>query len=181
VKLGGGAQQTASRQLARHDNRAYQELEQTTGIATFLLDSTACFHSNGRLFQEVPKMKPDRVVLLVLLAAVPVMAHHGGAGYEEKTQVLVGTVKQFQFTNPHSWIQVDVKDAAGKVVEWSLEWGSPNSLSRDGVHPSTFPVGAKATFEVHPAKNGVKAGLFEGAKFEDGTTVGKWDTPAGNY
>jgi len=120
-------------------------------------------------------MKPLRVVLFVMLAAVPVLAHHGGSGYEEKTESFVGTVKQFQFTNPHSWIQVDVTDPTGKVTEWSFEWGSPNSLARDGVHPSTFPAGAKATFHVHLAKSGVKAGLFEGAKFEDGTIVGKWD------
>jgi hypothetical protein len=120
-------------------------------------------------------MKSLRVVLFVLLAAVPVLAHHGGAGYDEKTQVISGTVKQFQFTNPHSWIQVDVKDQTGKVVEWSLEWGSPNSLTREGVHPSTFPVGAKASFKMHPVKNGSPVGLFQAAKFDDGTVVGKWD------
>ena len=125
-------------------------------------------------------MKPLRLVLLVVLAAVPAMAHHGGSGFEERTQVFVGTVKQFQFTNPHSWIQVDVTDQAGKVTEWSFEWGSPNSLTREGVHPNTFPAGAKATFHVHPAKTGVKAALFEGAKFEDGTIVGKWENQAGN-
>jgi hypothetical protein len=120
-------------------------------------------------------MKIFRVVLLVMLAAAPVLAHHGGAGYDTRTQVLSGTIKQFQFTNPHSWIQVDVKDDSGKVVEWSLEWGSPNSLSREGIHPSTFPVGAKATFKVHPVKSGSPVGSFMGAKFEDGTIVGKWD------
>src|SRR5580658_4438449 len=117
-------------------------------------------------------MKSLRVALFVLLAAVPVMAHHGGAGYDDKMQVITGTVKQFQFTNPHSWIQVDVKDDTGKVVEWSLEWGSPNSLAREGVHPSTFPVGAKASFKLHQAKNGTPVGLFQAAKFDDGTTVG---------
>ncbi len=124
-------------------------------------------------------MKSLRVVLLVVLAAVPVLAHHGGAGYDSKTEVLTGTVKQFQFTNPHSWIQVDVKDETGKVVEWSLEWGSPNSLSRQGVHPSTFPVGAKVTFKVHPVKSGAPVASFQAAKFEDGTTLGKWDDAPG--
>ena len=122
-------------------------------------------------------MKSLRVVLFVVLAAVPVLAHHGGAGYDAKTIVLTGTVKQFQFTNPHSWIQVDVKDQTGKVVEWSVEWGSPNSLSREGVHPSTFPAGAKGSFKVHPVKTGAPIASFVGAKFEDGTTVGKFDTP----
>jgi len=125
-------------------------------------------------------MKSLRVVLFVVLAAVPVLAHHGGAEYDGKTIVLTGTVKEFQFTNPHSWIQVDVKDQTGKVVEWSLEWGSPNSLTREGVHPSTFPVGAKASFQVHPVKSGAPVASFQAAKFEDGTIVGKWASAAGS-
>ena len=125
-------------------------------------------------------MRPLRVALFVMLAAMPVLAHHGGAEYDTKTLVLTGTVKQFQFTNPHSWIQVNVKDpATGKVVEWSLEWGSPNSLTREGIHPSAFPVGAKGTFKVHPSKTGEPFGGFVAAKFDDGRTVGKWDSPAG--
>ena len=125
-------------------------------------------------------MKSLRVLLFVVLAAVPVLAHHGGAAFDAKTIVLTGTVKQFQFTNPHSWIQVDVKDQTGKVVEWSLEWGSPNTLSRQGVHPSTFPVGAKVTFKVHPGKSATPLASFVAAKFEDGTIVGNWDNPAGS-
>jgi hypothetical protein len=127
---------------------------------------------------EALEMKPLRVVLLLVLAAVPVLAHHGGAEYDAKTVVLTGTIKEFQFTNPHSWIQVDVKDQSGKVVEWNLEWGSPNTLTRQGVHASAFPAGAKATFKVHPVKTGAPVGSFVGAKFEDGTTVGKWDADA---
>lgn len=127
-------------------------------------------------------MKSLGVVLLAVLGAVPVLAHHGGAGFDMKTLEITGTVKQFQFTNPHSWIQVDVKDpATGKVVEWSLEWGSPNSLTRDGIHPSSFPVGAKGSFKLHPAKTGEPFGGFVAAKFEDGRTVGKWDAGEGGY
>ncbi len=122
-------------------------------------------------------MKSLRVALFVLLAAVPVLAHHGGAEYDSKTIVLTGTIKEFQFTNPHSWIQVDVKDETGKVVEWNVEWGSPNTLTRQGIHPSSFPVGAKGTFKVHPVKTGAPIGSFVGVKFEDGSTVGKFDAP----
>src|SRR5580704_4965337 len=92
-----------------------------------------------RAFEEIVKMKLLRVILFAALAAAPALAHHGGAEYDTKTLVLTGTVKQFQFTNPHSWIQVDVKDQSGKVVEWSVEWGSPNTLTRQGVHQSSFP------------------------------------------
>lgn len=123
-------------------------------------------------------MKPLRVVLFLVLAAVPVLAHHGGAEYDAKTLVLTGTVKEFQFTNPHSWIQVEVKDQTGKLVEWSLEWGSPNTLTRQGIHPSAFPAGAKGSFKVHPVKTGAPVASFVGAKLEDGNTVGRWDAPA---
>jgi hypothetical protein len=125
--------------------------------------------------KEILSMKSLRIVLLVALAAVPVLAHHGGAEYDSKTLVLTGTVKEFQFTNPHSWIQVDVKDQSGKTVEWNLEWGSPNTLTRQGIHQNAFPAGAKATFKVHPVKTGAPIASFMGAKFEDGTIVGKWD------
>ncbi len=120
-------------------------------------------------------MKPVCVVLFAALAAMPVLAHHAGAGFSTETKVITGTVKQFQFLNPHSWIQVNVTDEAGKLVEWSLEWGSPNQLGRQGIRPSTFPEGAKVTFKVRPVKGGAPVAAFQAAKFEDGHVVGKWE------
>ena len=92
----------------------------------------------------------------------------------EKMIELTGTIKEFQFTNPHTWIQVIVEDAKGVKVEWSVEWGSPTSL-RQGIRPSTFPPGAKVTIRLRPMLNGAPAGGFVGAKFADGTTVGRWE------
>ena len=123
-------------------------------------------------------MKPVCVVLFAALAAVPVLAHHAGAGFSQETKVISGTVKQFQFLNPHSWIQVNVTDETGKVVEWSLEWGSPNELGRQGVRPSTFPPGAKVTFKIRPVKSGAPVAAFQAAKFEDGHVIGKWESDA---
>jgi hypothetical protein len=106
----------------------------------------------------------------------PAIAHHSGAGFNnDKVIELTGTIKEFQFTNPHSWIQIIVEDAAARKVEWSLEWGSPNSLGRQGIRPSTFPPGAKVTARLHPMLNGAPAGGFVGAKFADGHTIGQWD------
>jgi hypothetical protein len=116
---------------------------------------------------------------LAIAAAVlvtPVWAHHSGAGFNSTEVVeLKGTIKEFQFKNPHTWVQVLVPDANGKVTEWSLEWGSPNSLGRQGYRPSTFPAGAKVTVRLNPMKNGSPAGGFIAAKFEDGTVIGRWD------
>src|SRR5215470_19039870 len=121
------------------------------------------------------------VAIGVVLAVVqPAAAHHSGAGFNSGTVIeLKGTIKEFQFKNPHTWIQVLVPDAGGKVTEWSLEWGSPNSLGRQGYRPSTFPAGAKVTIRANPVKNGAPAGGFIAAKFEDGTVIGRWDDKVG--
>ena len=106
----------------------------------------------------------------------PAIAHHSGAGFDsDKVIEITGTIKEFQFKNPHSWIQVMVDDPKGQKVEWSLEWGSPNQLGRQGVRPATFPVGAKVTMRINPMANGSPAGGFIGAKFADGKTVGRWE------
>ena len=115
-------------------------------------------------------------VAALFVSIPPAIAHHSGAGFNnEKVIELTGTIKEFQFTNPHSCIQIIVEDAAARKVEWSLEWGSPNSLGRQGYRPSTFPAGAKVTVRLNPMKNGSPAGGFIAAKFADGTTIGRWD------
>jgi hypothetical protein len=111
----------------------------------------------------------------LLLWAGAVFAHHSDAMFERgRTLELTGTVKEFQFTNPHTWLQVLVEDENGKEVEWSLEWGSPNQLGRQGIRPSTFTAGAKITVRTNPMIDGSPAGAFVGAKFDDGKTVGRW-------
>jgi len=101
--------------------------------------------------------------------------HHSDAMFEHGTVLeLTGKVKEFQFTNPHTWLQVDVIGEDGKVVEWSLEWGSPNQLGRQGIRPSTFPPGTAVTVRTNPMKDGTAAGAFLGARFADGKIVGNW-------
>ena len=107
--------------------------------------------------------------------AAGVGASLGGGFQGDKVIEMTGTIKEFQFTNPHTWIQVIVENAKGEKVEWSLEWGSPNSLGRQGIRPSTFPPGAKVTIRLRPMLNGAPAGAFVGAKFADGKTVGRWE------
>lgn len=123
------------------------------------------------------KSLPATLVLATAALSIqPILAHHSGAGFGKDTKEISGTVKDFQFRNPHSWIQVDVPDANGKVVEWSVEWGSPNQLGREGIRPSTFPPGTKVTIRCHPMTSGAPVAGFIGAKMPDGTIVGKWDS-----
>jgi len=112
----------------------------------------------------------------LLVSIQPALAHHSGAEFDATKMVEIkGTIKEFQFKNPHTWIQVMVDDGKGKEVEWSLEWGAPNSLGRQGYRPSTFPPGAKVTMRFRPMKNGAPAGMFIAAKFADGKTIGTWE------
>ena len=110
-----------------------------------------------------------------LLAGSQVLAHHAGTMFSEEVKEISGTVKEFQFTNPHSWIQVMVETKPGEPLqEWSVEWGSPNQLGRQGIRPSTFKPGSKVTMRIRPMRDGSPAGGFVGAKFEDGKTVGNY-------
>jgi len=123
-------------------------------------------------------MRQMLVAMVVTLAAAApsVQAHHSAAGFDNtKVKEITGTIKEFQFKNPHSWIQVIVEDEKGQQTEWSVEWGSPNNLGRQGIRPSTFPAGAKVTIRLNPMDNGGPAGGFVGAKFSDGKTVGRWE------
>ena len=116
------------------------------------------------------------IVVIALFGVQPILAHHSGAGFSQDVKEISGTVKEFQFRNPHSWIQVNVQDANGKITEWSVEWGSPNQLGRDGIRPSTFSPGMNVTIKIRPMMNGSPVGGFVGAKMPDGKTLGKWDS-----
>jgi hypothetical protein len=115
------------------------------------------------------------LVVAALLVSAPVVAHHSAAMFDDtKVVELTGTVKELQWANPHIWLQVIV-DEKGKKTEWSLEGGSPNSLSRQGWRATTFKAGDVVTVRFNPMKDGSPGGNFVGAKFaSDGRTIGRW-------
>ena len=101
---------------------------------------------------------------LVAGAAAPALAHHSFAMFDNnKSVTLEGTVKEFQWTNPHSWVQVMVKDASGKDVEWSVEGGSPNGLARQGWKRTSMKAGDKISVVIHPLKDGTAGGSLVSA------------------
>jgi hypothetical protein len=93
---------------------------------------------------------------LMVLSSAVASAHHSYTRFDmKKTLTLEGTVKDFQWTNPHVWIQLLVRDSAtGKDVEWSLESDSPIMLKRRGWTRKSLQVGDKAVAVVHPPKIG---------------------------
>jgi hypothetical protein len=112
-----------------------------------------------RSMQVSKKMLALAGVAVVSLAAAPAFAHHSFAMFDNaKNVTLEGTIKEFQWTNPHSWIQIMVKDGSGKEVEYSIEGGSPNGLSRGGWKRTSLKPGDKATVVIHPLKDGTNGG-----------------------
>lgn len=101
------------------------------------------------------------IALAVSAIAVPVMAHHSGAMFEDKKEVtLNGVVKEFQFTNPHSWLLVDVKGPDGKVTTWGFEAEGPSSMTRAGIRLKDFTPGTPITITGRPMKDGKPAALW---------------------
>ena len=103
--------------------------------------------------------------------AVPAAAHHSFAMFDSSKQMtLVGTVKEFQWTNPHTWIQVNVP-TSGKVVEWSIEGGSPNGLARRGWKSTILKPGDKITLVINPMKDGSNGGSLKTVTLADGKVL----------
>jgi hypothetical protein len=108
----------------------------------------------------------------VALLTVPAFGHHSANMFDaQKEVVLDGTVKEFQWSNPHIWIQVLVP-TNGSTVEWSVEGGSPNLVGRQGWKRNSFKPGDKVVMKIHPMRNGDPGGSFVSAVLADGRTLG---------
>jgi hypothetical protein len=116
-----------------------------------------------------------RIAIAALVGAgfvAPALAHHSAAMFDaDKEITLNGTLREFQYTNPHSWIQLVVTGAEGKPTEWSIETAAPIVLLRAGIKKNAFEPGEKLAVRVHPMKDGSTGGSLIEAKKADGTVV----------
>jgi hypothetical protein len=111
--------------------------------------------------------------IAVAMSAIPAFAHHSFAMFDaEKSKVLEGTVKEFQWTNPHSWILLMVDNAQGQPEQWAIEMGGPTGLARQGWVPKTLKPGMKIKTVVHPLRDGTNGGQFMAVTLPDGTQMG---------
>jgi Family of unknown function (DUF6152) len=112
------------------------------------------------------------ITCAALLAVASVAsAHHSAAGIDRsKTVELVGTVKQFGWTNPHSWMEVDVPDKKGGTTTWKVEMTSPAYLVRAGWKSTTVKQGDEVKVTVRPLRDGSPGGLFVSVLLADGRT-----------
>jgi hypothetical protein len=110
---------------------------------------------------------------LAVLACAQALAHHSFAMFDQTKQVtLQGTVREFQWTNPHAFIHIDVPNAAGGADTWEVELNSPNNLKRQGWKSSSVKPGDHVTLILNPLKDGTKGGLFVAVTLPDGSVLG---------
>jgi hypothetical protein len=104
----------------------------------------------------------------IAMYSIPALAHHSFAMFDaEKKVTLDGTVKEFQWTNPHSWILMTVNGE-----QWAIEMGAPGGLARQGWIPKTLTPGMKVTAVIHPLKDGTHGGQFMAVTLPDGSVKG---------
>ena len=126
-------------------------------------------------------MTRSLAIALVACSLVPwgsAEAHHSGAMFDRSRQVtLVGTVKDFSWTNPHSSFAVEVTKPDGSAELWGVEMNSPNNLVREGWTRNTLKPGDKVTAVVNPLRDGKPGGVYVGVTLPDGKTLGTGAPP----
>jgi len=103
-----------------------------------------------------------------------VLAHHSAAGIDRsKSVTLVGTVREFGWTNPHSWMEIDVPNPSGGTVTWKVEMTSPAYLVRAGWKSTTVKPGDRVSVVVRPLVSGEPGGLFVSVTLANGQVLGE--------
>jgi hypothetical protein len=110
--------------------------------------------------------------LAIFLVVIPALAHHSYTVFDATKQVtLTGTIKEFQWTNPHTFTWIDVPNPAGGADTWGIEGMSPNYLGRRGWSKNTLKPGDKVSIVINPLKDGSKGGTFLRCMLADGTVM----------
>ena len=120
--------------------------------------------------------------LAALVMGVPAWAHHSfAAAYDLSNPIEVhGVINQVLLRNPHSWFVLDVKDASGKVVQWSFEAGTPSGMIRNGYKPNIIKAGAEVTIKGFRARDASQnRGMLRELTTADGQVYGMFGPQEG--
>ena len=109
---------------------------------------------------------------VVLLQPAAVSSHHSNSAYEvQKVITITGVVKEFVWSNPHTWLHVIVDDGQGGKAEWACEGRAPGILLRAGWTRHSLKPGETVTVDMSPAKNGSKTSIIARVTKADGTIL----------
>ncbi len=122
------------------------------------------------------------VIGCIAALAFQAQAHHSFAMFDhEKTITVTGTLKEFEWTNPHCWLHINAADpATGRTVEWAFEMGSVGQIAAQGWKADSVKPGDKITVDAHPLRDGTRGGQYESAKLSDGRTFKNTNNANGN-
>jgi hypothetical protein len=110
--------------------------------------------------------------LTLCLCVLAVSAHHSPAVFDRTKEIkLAGVVKEFKWTNPHSWIELSVRNQKGELEAWAVEMGSPNHLVKAGWRSTTIKSGDEVTIIAHPLRTDEKVGQFVRITLADGKVL----------
>jgi hypothetical protein len=119
--------------------------------------------------------------MAVLLHAVAAFPHHSNSAYQvDQVMTITGIVKEWKWTNPHTWLYLTVDDEKGGKVEWAVEGRAPGVLGRAGWDRFVLKPGEKVTVHMSPAKDGSHVGIIARVTKEDGTILGNGGNQGGN-
>jgi len=161
---------------------AQEEAQGLTKAAAALTAAAGSLNLCGKLPEREHKLETPMKTKALAIAgiatvavyAVPAVAHHSFAMFDAaKTVVLQGAVKEFQWTNPHAWILLNVANPQGQAEQWAIELNGPSGLVRDGWKPKTLTPGMPVEVTIHPLHDGTNGGQFMTVKLPDGSTMGR--------
>ena len=124
-------------------------------------------------------MKTVLCAVLLFLLIAPAVAHHSPAVFDRTKEVkLVGTVKEFRWQNPHSWIELDVRSESGATEAWAVEMNGPSFLVKAGWKSTSVKFGDNVAVIVNPLRTDEKVGKFVSITLPDGKTLTERPLPA---
>ncbi len=113
------------------------------------------------------------IAVALLTASVPIGAHHSNSGFDvEKIIEIKGVVREWKWSNPHTWIILSgVDDGKGGRTDWSAEGRPPGVLGRAGWSKTSIKVGDTVSIHCSPAKDGTHVCLVARVTLSDGTVL----------
>lgn len=124
--------------------------------------------------------KVQLLLTFAVVACLPAVAHHAPAVFDQtRTIVIDGTVTNFTWANPHSWIHMDVVGEDGEVTDWVIEMNPPTYLIRGGWRSTTIKPGDKISVVANPLRTAEPAGKFVAITLPDGRVLGEQEAVLG--